>query len=521
MALPIVSGFEVNTPVGGVPIDATSFRRAALQGGRAAAGIGAAVGDTFQQLTDQIQQARNAKTVFDADSTLKQTKLDFLDRLSKDPNLAKDPGTWLPAFKETAKQTIDGIMSQPNLGPAVKRHLSQMTSNWENDNALDIQYNALKREASDTKEAGMMSANLDLNMGTDKGLADAITKYKAMNERGVIGPQTLKALIEQAPKTSAAAKAEIAINRFPIDSPKIVEGIKELDPDDRRMMMRRANEAMHGAQAAALDDFSQQMDDDPDHKIPKGLKAARDANQISEKGYEALVARSERLVKADKAEAAREDREQGLVIGLSIANENFKGLTNRNEVRSGYMDQINAVQDIALRTRLTNDLNRKMDEAEKEGRNDEKGLHAEITEMGRNAFNQGLFRGPKSVDVTEEVPSWWNKFGIGTPETKVVGQKTVPRSPETGWQAGASQADIYKATLAHAEFQAKMDKFFRDYPDAKPAEAIEYAQKLIEPSVVDQVKQALAPNANPAKGERRKQNGVVYEFDGKNWNEVR
>src|SRR5580693_6566063 len=123
-ALPIVAGSEVSTPSSGVQINPSAFRAAALAPGRMAAAIGQDVGSTFQDVSQQIQETRNTRKVFDADLSMQKTKSQFLDDINKDPSLAKDPGTWVPAYQERVQQTTESILSQPDLSPVAKRRLT-------------------------------------------------------------------------------------------------------------------------------------------------------------------------------------------------------------------------------------------------------------------------------------------------------------------------------------------------------------------------------------------------------------
>ena len=67
MALPIVAGSEVSTPAGGTKIDPNAFREAALARGQVLGTAGQDVASLFTDLQTKMQDARNAKNVFDAD----------------------------------------------------------------------------------------------------------------------------------------------------------------------------------------------------------------------------------------------------------------------------------------------------------------------------------------------------------------------------------------------------------------------------------------------------------------------
>ena len=127
MALPIVSGSEsIQTPSSTVPLNPEPLRQAALAPGKLAAAIGQDVGSVFQDVTNQVQDIRNTKKVFDADLKMRGTKDQFMSDIVKDPNLASDPGTWVPEYQKRVKATEDQILSQPDLAPVVKRLYDQL-----------------------------------------------------------------------------------------------------------------------------------------------------------------------------------------------------------------------------------------------------------------------------------------------------------------------------------------------------------------------------------------------------------
>ena len=181
-ALPIVPGTEVQTPIGGVQIDPTAFRNAALMRGKLGATIGQDAGGFLQDLANNIQDARNAKTVFKADLAQKQAYSNFTLQLQKDPQL-QDPEKWLPAWRQQVDQIKDSVLNQQNLGPAVKAHLERMTGNWEQQTTTAVQMNALKREAADTKEAGLK----DVNWNYSNGELGAGTVGLERKARGLLG----------------------------------------------------------------------------------------------------------------------------------------------------------------------------------------------------------------------------------------------------------------------------------------------------------------------------------------------
>lgn len=384
--LGIVSGSEVQSRQIGQKISGSAFRNEALAAGDRGAAIGNAVANVSQGLADQIAQARNTKKIFDADLTLTKTKDQFVASLSTNPELASDPGKWLPAFDQQAQQATDAIMGQNDLSPAAKKHLAMMTQNWTEQSRTDIQFSALKRETKDTRDSGLATASTAL---ADGNVDKAVVAYKALNEAGVIGPKMRDALIAKAPATAAEGSANQTIARFPTTAPDVLPKLKGWDkikPQDQRVLLHQAYEARASAQTSNLNEFSAQMDDSPDHRIPDGLKQAMDTNQISAKGYEGIINRQKRLVADDQKAAAAEDRVDGSKIALDMTDENWVGLKNPKEVQKDYTDRINGITDVALRERLTRQMNNKMDAAAKKAKTPDSAAHERLSGLLKNGY---------------------------------------------------------------------------------------------------------------------------------------
>lgn len=406
MAAGIVEGSMVDSPQAGAPVSAAPFRNAALAKGDLGAAVGQDVGGLFDSVAQQITKARNTKAIFQADQHLTQTKQAFIASLSTNPELAADPQKWLPAFKEQAQQATDAITNQDHIGPELKDHLSMMTQNWTTEATGDIQTAALKRETKDTRDAGLQTAKM---AELDGNAPKAITAYKALNEAGVIGPQMTQALIAAVPGKVAEGNANIAIATKPIDAPKLLPTLTDwakVKPENQRILLHQANEARAGAQAANLNNFSQQLDDSPDHTIPDGLKKAMNADQITAKGYEGIVTRQKRLVAEDQKQASLEDRNEGLLVGLDIANATFVASTDPKQQDAAFTDRINGVADKALRLRLTDQLQRKRDAAQKDGKSLEKPVFTQQMAFMKSDFEAGT----AFVPMTEGVPAKTGTF---------------------------------------------------------------------------------------------------------------
>ena len=285
--LPIVSGSEVSTPMSTVKLDPSAFREAALMKGKVAGALGDNIGGFFQQVSDNVQEMRNAKHIFDAHLTLNKTKDQFLSDIHTNPQLASDPKTWLPEYKQRMDQARQQIMDKHGLGPKVKRHLDMMTQNFQQDSTAKINTAALLRETADNKEAGILTATYAAqNDREDK----AIAIYKSLNEIGAIGPKETAARIAQVPGIAAEAKALTAIKTNAITAPDVIKQFKELiNPKKFLGIERTANEARNNAQSGYAEELSKMIDHNPDHTLePKMLDGWRDAGKIDTEQYDRL-----------------------------------------------------------------------------------------------------------------------------------------------------------------------------------------------------------------------------------------
>ena len=183
MALPIVSGTESNTPIGGTQLDAAPLRQAALQPGRLAAAIGQDVGGFFQDVSDKIQANRNFRTVANADLAMRKSKDEFTANLAKMP----DETTWLPAWQEQAKAIRDQTLNDPNVGPDVKRLLGQKLDVWEAATTAQIRTQAIRKSVKDTREDAIADSTYAAHQGDidgAKNILDAAVAHYAMSLGG-------------------------------------------------------------------------------------------------------------------------------------------------------------------------------------------------------------------------------------------------------------------------------------------------------------------------------------------------
>lgn len=502
MAIPILSGSEVSTPSSGAPLDASSFRQAAMAKGRLGEAIGNTVGGLFSDVSQKIQEARNAKAVFDADHSLNATKNQFLEDLSKNPELAKDPGKWMPEYSTRIKATTDQIMSQPNLGPAAKRHLAMMTQNFTQHSSLEINTAALAREAADTKASGIMSAQDDVENDNKEAFT---AKMEVMNEAGVMGPKETAARIAKFDENSAEFKANTAVATDPIHAPayiKSLEGV--INPKKLRSILHVAEEEQRRAQIANSQQIATSIDDDPLHTYDETrLKQQRDTNLITAFDYERLQNRMKVFAATEAREQAKTETELFNTTMLDARDNDWVTDTNPQKTAADLKAVGLGFKNPALRVRLNDKVDRLMEAAKRQGVKDEKPVHAEIfAQLKKDREDEALL----VPLTTEEKPAsghlFWYKQGTPAFQHIEGGIKSLndPKHPsylsdddiKEKFGAGMTREKLIAAERSQAAtINQKMEAFFKGKPDATYQEADEYRKQVERPYVLTATKQSI------------------------------
>jgi hypothetical protein len=446
-------------------MDVGPLREAALAPGRLAAAIGQDVGGLFDDVSDKIQNARNTRKVFDADLKMRATKDQFLQDIQKDPNLAKDPGTWVPAYQERVKATQDAILNDSGLGPAVKRHLSMMSDTWALDSVSDIRQSALLRETADTKAAGVASANAALSAGD---LNAGVAAYKALNEAGVVGPKETQ-----------------QISSNPIGAPKIIEEQlkKDLPPLKYRVILNVAKEQQAKAQAANAQDLAGRIDDSPDHTIDENLvKAWKDSGKIRTTDAERIMNRQKAYAKADQKERHGIERDDFNVAMMEADTPPTDGTKIQDwaaEQKSKGLEWTNP----AYRRRFNEFVDRKVDGVMKKGESEERPVERDVMDRMKT---DPLGKGGKLIRSLTDTNS----------ATYLDDQELKKRY---GSKADRNQI-VRQTQVEQARLFDKMREWFKDpaNKDATEEQAEEYRQKLERPSVEAAVKDSLGvPSETP------------------------
>jgi hypothetical protein len=409
------------------------------------------VGKLFEDLQQNMQDARNAKKVFDADLALQRTHDQFVQDIQKDPNLAKDPDTWVPEYTRRVQQTTDYLMGQEDLSPVAKKHLAMMTANFKQTSVSAVGIEALKRKTSDVKESGFAAATAALQ---DLHVDKANVIYDSLNENGIIGPRETAMLKQQAPKIAAEAAANTAITTNPLKAPELIkkfEGV--IDPQKFRTLSRIADESRNRVQRENLNDLSDQMQDSPDRTLdPKALAAKVKAGEITQEG-------ADRLLNRMKRNSAEEDKKEAAYVALDITDHDWVADDKPQDTAKKMAERINGIQNPGERERLTEKLDRYMKEAKKEGQKAEAPVHATQVEQMKQAYEDIVGLVPTGNRDNRGVP--YVKGGLEKIETMSAADLRTAYGPKAV-RAQIMERESKRATAAR-DWYANAQKQYLDW----------------------------------------------------------
>lgn len=507
MPLPIVQGSEVSTPSSGTPLDSGAFRNAALAPGRLGAAIGQDVGGLFDDISQQAVQAHNAGITYKADTAMRMTKETFTGDLAKMP----DPQTWLPAYQERTAQTREQIMSQPGIGPALKRQLTNKLDVWQAATTGEIRTAALIKQSNQDREAGIAGATFAATQGDEEG-ANAF--YDSMVDHKLMSPQDAERHKLTIPGIAAQAKSDILISTDPIHAPELIKQFEgKIAPRNFVSLQEHAREAQSKARSTNGDQWLQRLDASPDGTIDlEGLKKDVEAGNVTEVRANGIKMRMAKL----GMDKAKED----FSFGMANAQDHDWTQDKNPEATAEKMKDELSQLPTALRTRAYTYIDRQKANAVKEGEKMERPVEKQIfDQMQEDRTHNGM-----SVPLTNErVKGDWHMFGPNDPDSvkhnPITGGLNAIRNPyllsdkqiTDFYGKDVKRADIIHAEQAHyADMQGKMRAWFTDpaNKDATYDEANDYRMKLEQPFITSKIMAASS-----AKRRLVKQGGKTYDFE--------
>lgn len=517
-ALPIVSGSEVSTPSTGVKMDTGAFRDAALAPGKVAAQLGQDVGGFFKDLSEKMQQNKNTAMVLGADLDMRKTKDQFDAEKAKMP----DPNTWVPAWTEKVAQLKQKVLDNPQAGPDVKRQLAQKFDIWQGATTGEINVHAALKTASDNEELAIENATYAAHQGDVSGANDSIN---ASLHNNVISPAKAESLRRELPGIAATSQADAYIANDPIHALESIKSLeKDLGPVRYLSAQRAARAAQNAARSQNLDELSQDMDSALDGAIdPKVIKDKVAAGEITQRGADSLMARMKRT-------ELSEAKDTHSLLMMRADDHDWVGDKDPQQTARDLKDESAALPP-ALRKSVNEHIDAKVTAAKKAGTAAEKPVEKAIYDRMKEDREDNAAFVPINIEETPEKKG----FFFDTPATTVThhiegGLKTLRNLTDEQVAEQIGKGATFKSVmqaeqLQYAKQMTKMRDWFKANPEATEEQAEEYRQTLVKPLIYDAVSKSFGGQASAepkfTKGQRVNQNGVNYEFDGKNMNEVK
>jgi hypothetical protein len=517
MPLPIVSGSLTQTPIGGVKMNPSSFRQAAMAPGRIASELGKDVSAVFGEVAQKLQANFNFQQTAKADLDMRKAKDDFTAQLVKMP----DPGTWLPAWQEKTQGMRDQIINNPRNGPEVKQNLGRMFDIWEQSTTSEIKTQALRKQVADSKESAIADYTYAAHQGDQEG---AINTLRAAVENHAMSEADFKKYAARVPTIAAQANADLAIDSDPLNADKVIDKLKgNLDPRTLVSLNAKAREAKSASQRNNSNDWNERFAASPDGTIDMdALNADVKAKKVTQVFANGLIARMDRS-------KIKESKDGYLMAATEVHDHDWEGDKNPQETGREITDRYAYLQP-ADTLRLSKELSARMESAKKKGESEERPVVRQIFDQMREDRYQNGYTVPLIEKTKPEVfhlfsanePAKVEKVGVEGGLNALQSGKFTDEQIESTYGKGVTRDQLIRAEQLHyANITHKMREWFKDpaNKDATYEQANDYRIELEKPFVMNQVSAVLKPKTNQFRiGQRVKQNGETYEFDGSNWN---
>jgi hypothetical protein len=489
----------VDTPSSGVKIDGGALRQAALAPGKLAAGISDSVGGLFADVGLKIQANRNARTIFQADLAMRQTKDDFTAQLHKMP----DETTWLPAYKAKVTTLRDNLLSGPNVGPDVKRVLTQKLDSWEQATTSEVKTAALLKGIKETREDAITASTYAANQGDIEGAQNTL---KAAVANYAMTQEDANKISRRFPSIAAQAQASTAIASNPIAAPEAIKKFEStIEPKVFVSIMARANEAKNRQQAANTNDLAMQMDESPDGTIdPELLKEKVKSGDITQRAADGLLAR----MKRQNINVSQQDFS---AAAMDVRNHDFTN-DKKPEDTARQMKDENSHLPEALRLRLYKQIDAQVLAAKKQGEALERPVEKQVLDQMQNDRTEAGAMVPFSEMQGKgtDNPQFSHRIEGGLKALKNPDVYTDEQIKKD-FGPSATREKIMEAEKLHAaQMFEQMRAWFRDpaNKDATVEQANKQRQTLERPWVMSIVSRAAQKQPRLVR-----QNGKTYNFD--------
>ena len=493
-ALPIVQGSLVDTPIGGVKMDPSAFRQAALAPGKIAQAVGEDVGGFFQDVSQKLQANFNAQQVFKADIALRNTKDQFTADLVNHP----DPGTWLPQWKDQVAAQKDAILNDPKNGPQVKRQLGMMVGTWEQATTSEIKIQALRKQVADTTTTAKIAAE---KYAQDGHIEEANNVVKAAIENHA-DPVDMKNFASGLPRVAAKSQALLVIDNNPGNAPEILKNDdklqKTMGPVVFNSLLGVAHERQNQFYSSNYNDTREEIQAAGGSIDPEVLKRKVAFHQLTQRMADSLTGLMRR-------ENYQNDKGTYDFARTMVQDHDWENDQKPQDFKRQLIETFGIKND-ALSYSLGQSIDTAISKAKNNAAKEEKPVESQIfSELKEDREHNG-YTTPSTSEIQKGATHW---FSANEPDkvvhNQLLGGLAALRNPEKMsddeiqkfFGQGVKREDVIRAEQTkYNTIQEKMRQWFSD-PNNKGADydqARDYLRKLeapyVMPAATQQIKQA-------------------------------
>jgi hypothetical protein len=490
-ALPIVPGSEISTPVGGAQMDVNAFRSAALAPGRIAEAVGQDVGGVFQEVSQKIQANLNFKTVADADLKMRTAQADFDNWKKTNP----DYKTWLPEWQTRSKDLEDTILNGPDVGPSVKRQLTQMFGVWDVSNASKTRTEALGRQVQESRMVALADSTMAYNSGGPSAIEDGDNILKAAVEHHGMTPVEAQIHMKAGRQTAIEAQANNIIGDDPIHAPERIAPLEgQVNAFKWRGMLRLANEAKSQQQTRNFNEWSEKLDQSLTHEVdPELLRADVTAGNIKQSHMNSLMTRMKTTADGATQAQAKQEKSEFDTALYETEKHDWTGDTNPEKTKSEMKANGLAWTSPALRMRLDQFVDSQASQGKRLGEQQMKPVQKAIfDQMEESRTHSGM-----TVPLTDETSDGFRIHNLVPGGLEGLRKlRDNPAEIKRMFGPNATYDKVAQAEQAyHAGIVAKMRDWFAD-PANKNAtyeDANKYRIELEKPKTMEAMQRFLKP----------------------------
>jgi len=284
MANIIIPGSEIqaSTPAANVQLDANRLM-GQYRGAQAMAGALENVGDVAMNIGQDMQRARNAKTVADASLRMSKAHETLIESFKNDP----EHDTWEKRAREVSQQVKADVYSNNKVSPALRRQLDISLNGWANN----LQITA--KTAANVQRVNLAwgTSQTAINDAISNGHLDQARNVLNMAKQAKLVDPVIAAHMEaEFPKRVAVSQIETGAESNPYGTYKLLtqkQGDKfsnwtSLDPKTREQMTVQVRTRMYQYQA---DNALEVMGTNPSDKT---LDAKLKSGELNERGVKQI-----------------------------------------------------------------------------------------------------------------------------------------------------------------------------------------------------------------------------------------